>query len=568
MDRAASRPFPRRPVQWNRPMTRRNPEISRIDLHTKDQRRFEDEGTNPSLLSTFLNIPDYSPRLEYELPVFQNVLDETILRRICEGNFEMPSNLAAWLHDRDLSNKPRSYNGSLSLLDFDRHLDSQPIGKKDISNADTRKICINNPCQWTLGVLAVRAPDHQAPVIRDFMFKHLTAKTSIGLDTVVRPFPRIHKTYLFVLLTAINRLTVASLWSSTWLTPSGKGNPLHEEISVLLGTVYLYATIGLMDSYFEDDSDPNNEYLLPFYVADPYPDPDMTSCELDALSIANLTADNVSVTDPREYFLLVVKFHVARITQHWMNVLFKLKDMIDEYLSSPHIPLTRRESSLGTMRGESYAIEASEAWLGQTSDLVIQWILLLTKTIKAWNKFFDQDASRIVCQSSEDGLNHMNDSLYEISRSLDELMAIREEMEELKVKVERFEKKLGLHVAVGDNRAIVLQYWNVTILQFISPFAVAGTIMQAGLVFGHPVLCFTVLASAVAFIMWALKPTLTWLARKARLEEANNIVPQQIIQGLQLENGVQTTSYSLPTRPTMAYHRFQGVSIDKSSQVM
>lgn len=127
-----------------------------------------------------------------------------------------------------------------------------------------------------------------------------------------------------------------------------------------------WTAIGLTDSYFEDDSDPNNEYLLPFYVTDPYPDPDMTSCELDALSIANLTADNVSVTDPREYFLLVVKFHVVRITQHWMNVLFKLKDMIDEYVSGKIPPfldiysicvrwfdlehgLNRQESSLRAM---------------------------------------------------------------------------------------------------------------------------------------------------------------------------------------------------------------------------
>ncbi|KAH8422123.1 Arginine--tRNA ligase [Colletotrichum scovillei] len=421
------------------------------------------------------------------------------------------------------------------------------------------------------------------------MFKHLTAKTSIGLDTVIDggftlefhlAYPvwkREHSPRRDQRVTG-DGLPLRKSTDLSFLPGAPRSDRiahgldyLHEaqtSICVTGRDTSHWTAIGLTDSYFEDDSDPNNEYLLPFYVTDPYPDPDMTSCELDALSIANLTADNVSVTDPREYFLLVVKFHVVRITQHWMNVLFKLKDMIDEYLSSPHIPLTRRESSLGTMRGESYAIEASEAWLGQTSDLVIQWILLLTKTIKAWNKFFDQDASRIVCQSSEDGLNHMNDSLYEISRSLDELRAIREEMEELKVKVERFEKKLGLHVAVGDNRAIVLQYWNVTILQFISPFAVAGTIMQAGLVFGHPVLCFTVLASAVAFIMWALKPTLTWLAMKARLEEADNAVPQQLIQGLQLENGVQTTSYSLPTYPTMAYHRFQGVSIDKSNQVM
>ncbi|KAK1633347.1 hypothetical protein BDP81DRAFT_72619 [Colletotrichum phormii] len=352
MDRAATRSFPRRPVQWNRPMTRRKPEISRIDLHTKYQRRFEDEGTNPSLLSTFLSIPEFSPRLDYELPVFKNILDETILKRICEGNFETPSNLAAWLHDRDLSNRPRGYNGSLSLLDFDLHLSLKRLGEKGLPDADTRKICINNPCQWTLGVLAVRAPEHQAPVIRDFIFKHLTARTSVSLDTVVDggftlefhlaypvwtrdPSPRRDQRVTGDGLPLRKSTDLSFLPGAQRSDQITHGfDYLHEaqtSICVTGRDTSQWTAIRLTDSYFEDDSDPNKEYLLPFYVADPYPDQDMTSCELDAISIANLTADNVSVTDPREYFLLVVKFHVARITEHWTNVLFKLKDMIEEY---------------------------------------------------------------------------------------------------------------------------------------------------------------------------------------------------------------------------------------------
>ncbi|KXH29828.1 hypothetical protein CSAL01_09977 [Colletotrichum salicis] len=378
MDRAATRSFPRRPVQWNRPMTKWEPEISRIDLHTKYQRRFEDEGTNPSLLSTFLSIPEFSPRLDYELPVFKNILDETILKRICEGNFETPTFYVAHVNEQ--------IDGGFTL---EFHL-AYPVWTRDPSPRRDQRV--------TGDGLPLRKST-------DLSFLPGAQKS----DRITHGFDYLHEAQTSICVTG---------WDTSQWT-----------------------AIRLTDSYFEDDSDPNKEYLLPFYVADPYPDQDMTSCELDAISIANLTADNVSVTDPREYFLLVVKFHVVRITEHWTNVLFKLKDMIEEYLSSPHIPLVRRESSLGTMRGESYAIEASEVWLGQTSDLVIQWILLLTKTIKAWDKFFDRDISRIVCQSSEDGISHMNDSLYEISRSLDEIMVIREEMEELKVKVERFEKK-------------------------------------------------------------------------------------------------------------------------------
>ncbi|KAK1480645.1 hypothetical protein CCUS01_16133 [Colletotrichum cuscutae] len=39
----------------------------------------------------------------------------------------------------------------------------------------------------------------------------------------------------------------------------------------------------------------------------------------------------------------------------------------------------------------------------------------------------------------------------------------------------------------------------------------------------HPVLCFTVLASAMALIIWVSKPALTWLTRETRLEKTNNV---------------------------------------------
>lgn len=120
---------------------------------------------------------------------------------------------------------------------------------------------------------------------------------------------------------------------------------LHEcqtSICVTGRGTFPWTAIRFADSYFNIGSDPNNEYMLPFYDRKI---PDLDSREMDALSIAGMTADETSVKDPREYFLLVVKPHIERISDECTKVVFKLRDRIHQYVSKHTWHLLRHNTS-------------------------------------------------------------------------------------------------------------------------------------------------------------------------------------------------------------------------------
>lgn len=94
----------------------------------------------------------------------------------------------------------------------------------------------------------------------------------------------------------------------------------------------VWTALCLADTHF-DNPDPNNEYLLSFY--DNTEDSDTTSLPMDALSVGSRTAINMSGLDPREYFLLVVKFRVQRIKDEWIKILYELKDRTNAYVRLP-----------------------------------------------------------------------------------------------------------------------------------------------------------------------------------------------------------------------------------------
>lgn len=100
----------------------------------------------------------------------------------------------------------------------------------------------------------------------------------------------------------------------------------------------------LADSYFADETDPDDPVMLAHYVKDV----DSDEPGLDPLSTGKLTVDKVAPTDPREYFLVVVRYRVMRLLEIWTNVEFQLGEKIHQYVS---------KSTGGIRAGQSHPVK-------------------------------------------------------------------------------------------------------------------------------------------------------------------------------------------------------------------
>ncbi|EQB51836.1 hypothetical protein CGLO_08596 [Colletotrichum gloeosporioides Cg-14] len=316
----------------------------------------------------------------------------------------------------------------------------------------------------------------------------------------------------------------------------------------------VWTALCLADTHF-DNPDPNNEYLLSFY--DSTEDSDSTSLPMDALSVGSRTAINMSGLDPREYFLLVVKFRVQRIKDEWIKILYELKDRTNAYLYDPHIPLRRRKTSLGTAADESQDVERSEAWVKQSSHLLTRLINCIAETIGVWEKFASRDAERLIHGTDDDIAGRIVSTCWDIRELFDEMEKAHTGLKSLKSELENFKTELSMHVAVDGSRAIILQYWNVTVFQLVTPMALAGSMMQAGLTYGNKVACFALMSVAITIITFAIQPALTWYHRKSGHQVCLPMKPKKLDMVMDSDEAVsmKRSGFSLPPFPDFVYKR-------------
>ncbi|KAK1845262.1 hypothetical protein CCHR01_12117 [Colletotrichum chrysophilum] len=266
-----------------------------------------------------------------------------------------------------------------------------------------------------------------------------------------------------------------------------------------------WTAVCLVDSYFEETADPGNDYLM-----SEYDEADEGGHKSRNLAQRNVNSNRLSRLDPREYFLRIVKRRISRTKEEWINTSYKIQSSIHSGIYDSPIPVTPRSSSLGSANEKATLIENAEAWFRQTSRLLSRLIAVLSKSNDAWHKFVQRDLDLLNKEADHKTVVGIDGCLCCISDSIEEMETVLESMIQLERELENFQRKLSFHVAVDGGRAIKLQQWNVTILQFVSPMALAGSIMQAGLVVGDAYVWFlflTVLLTSLTF-------SLSWFVRK------------------------------------------------------
>ncbi|KAK1980073.1 hypothetical protein LZ30DRAFT_147188 [Colletotrichum cereale] len=449
--------------------------------------------TGRRLLEAFLDIPDHSSRSNYELSVFNQIFDSDKLEQIRDGNYEDTTGLTVWIHDRNsTTGESRPYNGPVLTKKFDEVLKRKRLSDPEWADVHIRRMYLPNPYPSTLGVLALSSSQQHSVMIREMIYKHLKGDTSLSVEFGLagRNFTFESHIPFFVLKRSTspkkdNRMTSKSKpirkthdlsflsRSHTRLEMDTASDVLHECHTSMVMTGWnlnFWTAWCLNDTYYYDDdgNDCNNEDMLLHYVKGDQDDE--FSHDLDPLSIGKLSADHTSPKDPREYFLLVLRFRIQKYKEEWANILHYMNESVCQYLLDTHIPLLRGTTTLGNIDDHSEAVQNDEAWVRQTSNLLTKLIAALSKIIRCCRRFHSRDARLITMETDAKVPSRTGNSLHLISRIIDDFEGFLDDLNDLRTEVENFKSQISLHVAVDGGRAIGLQYWNVTIVYETSFF--------------------------------------------------------------------------------------------------
>ncbi|KAF6812370.1 hypothetical protein CMUS01_13074 [Colletotrichum musicola] len=185
--------------------------------------------------------------------------------------------------------------------------DSAQFGDPFILNASG--LYVNNLDVWTMLALSSTCFRHELPALREVMYKHLTS----------RPYMHV----------AISRPPLRRSTNLSFLFPAGPDSLgtdiqhyLHEAqvscsvtgIAENSWTAYCFA-----DTFFVDDCN-ESEDCIEFYADGEDP--------TDPLSAGNAMMDRFSLKDPREYFILILRFRIKQVVEEWEHICYRLKQAV------------------------------------------------------------------------------------------------------------------------------------------------------------------------------------------------------------------------------------------------
>ncbi|SPO01956.1 uncharacterized protein DNG_04629 [Cephalotrichum gorgonifer] len=181
--------------------------------------------------------------------------------------------------------------------------------------------------------------------------------------------------------------------------------------------------------------------------------------EFDAVTMGRELADTPH-TDPKHYFLLVLKVRAENAENEWTNTTGRLKRAIKEYLESPSVTLLQQTRGTESAQSHTECLERSEKWVSKTISLIGDLAGSLAGNIHAWDRFETQHGDH-----SNGSLQEMQlaRQFNEISNIFEELRRIQGELKDLEGKCKRFQDEIKGMVMVRGDRASVMQQWTVTL---------------------------------------------------------------------------------------------------------
>ncbi|KAH7202851.1 hypothetical protein BKA60DRAFT_641343 [Fusarium oxysporum] len=532
------------------------------------------------LLELFLRIPPGSPRHYYQARAIEAICPANTLGELGQGVINTFPKPIAWLDDRSRTGQRREAGGWLAQAALYEALKAKRVQDDeadayDIPNADRRLLYIPNPDFRSLGPMILTASCQQALVLSGFLWKYLKADWSIGVS-----FPDDGRSfslefhipyYVWTKAKYVPRdkrvrpdksplRKKSALRKSILLSFLTKPRATAEEVDILdclheaqwsCVVVGYNNTVwngyGLTDTYFYDADSPFDRTTFRYFQDDDLPrDP-----------ISGLEA-NLPVQNPREYFLTALRARVKDIKEEWEHIISRLGQEMEYFIKDIDVFLGDDISSLGAADDRSKALQELELSTKQVSRLLTNFTQRISNLNKAWESFKTRDL-HYFHELNENG-RRPGLTLHAIDETFTELQTLQVELENLRNKHGDFNKSLELYLQVENRRAIVLQQYNINLIQIISPPALTAAMMQSGVLpWKSGFLPWVVITAVLWTLTAAVRPILTWYHRCMGPNPRPALVPPLAEDAMPGSSGWTQVGLWFP-QPTFARHprgRFQ-----------
>ncbi|KAK7926970.1 hypothetical protein PG985_003968 [Apiospora marii] len=470
----------------------------------------------PDPFDEFLSIPYHSSEKEYLPELFLPLCSNESVLECRSPNYKPPNRIVAWMDDsnRDYSgvmtgvqfreNLPKKVETS-TILDVYKLTTGQRLNHRTLPDAPFRRIHITDPRPHTVTTLICTAPEKQAPVLREFLKRHVKAE---GLMSV-RFVDGIHAFVMEFHLpfwvwgdgaTGSKREDDRRTWDDnplrrtrdlTFLTrpteseinngdcPSA--DCLYEAQSSCVVTGYsnsYWTAISLADTYFypggtdsdSPDCDENNEDMLPFYKGEN---------DLDPLTIAKFARLQKSL-DPRQYFLVVLKERLNKARGEWESVVYRLSLKVKHYPQTPEIMFPASEMALEDTGRQTKVVYQSYEWVTGLMDVLDMLQVTLSKLTKACVHFDQYGLPALV---GPEPSSQLVPYIQEIQQSFHELHNTQEDLANMCHRAQQFKQQIQYFgaptLAAGLYQANVLE--GATFIRFLVSsvvIAILGFVVQ------------------------------------------------------------------------------------------
>ncbi|KAI9167923.1 putative arginine--tRNA ligase, cytoplasmic [Paramyrothecium foliicola] len=417
-------------------------------------------------LELFLRIPPGSPRHDYQARSIEAVCPVENLTELSKNMIMTPPEIIAWLDDRSRTGQRRETTGWLKQAAFyaalkEERFKDDEAGASKVPSAYRRLVYLPNPDFRGLGPLILTSSCQQALVLGPFLWKYLKADYSIR-----------------VLFPAI---------------VCGYNN-------------FIWSAYGFTDTYFYDAESPFDRSTFKHFKDDDFNEDE----DIRRDPISGFDA-NLPIQDPRQYFLNALHVRSVRIKEEWERIKFRLTQKMDCFVQDKDRFLYDEILSLGAADDRSKAIQDLERSTKLASRLLMVLTHCIDKQIRAWESFKLRDLTYFNEEGSPPGR-----ILHAIGDTFADLRGIQNDLENLKSGQDEFNRSLELHLQVENRRAIILQQYNINLIQVISPPALAAAMMQSEVL---PWKAGFAPWLIITGVLWALtaavRPALTWHHRRS-----------------------------------------------------
>ncbi|KAH8882425.1 hypothetical protein GQ53DRAFT_831551 [Thozetella sp. PMI_491] len=544
----------------------------------KVRRQYRDSPADltTSTIKFFLGIDDDSPEIFYRAEQIEVLCSEIDMDKLRRNNESISSQAAAWLNEMSPCGEEMKFRQHpcplhpqqvYAALREKRFHDANSPERTGVPDAERRLLYITDLDSIMVAAIILTASYRFAWAMSSFLFHHIGLHPQVHIR-ILHNKPAVFSMEFHLPFYAWRRH--GTLREDT--RKKANGEPLRKSRAL--------AFLVSKDPDGLDDQDCVYESCVSCTVTG-YNDFVWTAClAVDTyFSDVNETKDKVSdygdedvifsdpllapynrymhdparpILDPRAYFLAVFSAWIKRVENEWGNVIFRLRCGIEQF--------TKTSKELFGIQNDDQLTEALRKGYNCTDEaeeLLVKFSNTLEEVANAWRAIESQFSNQYFKTKPGSEMEEKFTSyLHEIGHAHSVLRNYRIQLGHLSELCERYRRQLELFLHLRGNHGVVLQEWNITLFYFLSPPALAASLLQSGVVvMESQLLCFFILTAGIAAATYTLKPAWTWISRRRHARAVARIPALETMDTMSPipESYALPLSYHLPRLPARTY---------------